>query len=194
MKLFNAATALGLSLFGAASADTTKVSRDSFAHRALVEQVGGGPPEGDGKCTKEDLSPEELAAAQAFQTWFVETYFDGDYRAIKDPDGDKLTKLLDVFDTYDLEKDGFLNTAEVAALAADLGLEASFLDAYINCLSQDNLIDEDELLKAVCVGGRSAPQPVSFMSMLHLNISNLFLLLNKLTCINRTSLYHVARR
>jgi hypothetical protein len=68
MKLFNAAIALGLSLFGVASSDT-KASRDSFAHRALIEQ------EGDGKCQKEDLSPEELAAAQAFQTWFVETNF-----------------------------------------------------------------------------------------------------------------------
>jgi hypothetical protein len=58
------------------SADT-KVSLDSFGHRAIIEQVGGGPLEEDGKCTKEDLSPEELAAAQAFQIWFVETYLWG---------------------------------------------------------------------------------------------------------------------
>jgi hypothetical protein len=99
------------------------------------------------------LVPQELAAAQAFQTWFVETYFGGDYRVIKDSDGEKLTKLLDVFDSYDLDMDGFLDTAEVAALATDLGLDATFLDAYINCLFEDSLIDEDELLKTVCVGG-----------------------------------------
>jgi Ca2+-binding EF-hand superfamily protein len=74
---------------------------------------------------------------------------------IKDSDGEKLTKLLDVFDSYDLDMDGFLDTAEVAALATDLGLDATFLDAYINCQFQNNLIDEDELIKkAVCVGGK----------------------------------------
>jgi hypothetical protein len=53
--------------------------------------------EGDGMvCTKEDLSPEELAAVQAlFRTSIVETYFDGNYRTIhQDPTDLTTVKML----------------------------------------------------------------------------------------------------
>jgi hypothetical protein len=41
---------------------------------------------------------------------------------------------MQLFDRYDKDVDGFLNTVEVAGLAGDQGLDATFLDAYVNCL------------------------------------------------------------
>jgi Ca2+-binding EF-hand superfamily protein len=61
---------------------------------------------------------------------------------------------LNIFDSYDVNSDGFLDASEMSAMAADLGLNLDFLIKYINCLFVDELLDEDELLKAVCVGGK----------------------------------------
>jgi hypothetical protein len=41
---------------------------------------------------------------------------------------------MQLFDRYDKEVDGFLNPVEVAGLAGDQGLDATFLDAYVTCL------------------------------------------------------------
>jgi hypothetical protein len=128
----------------------------------LLPNQGVGPPEEDGKCTAEDLSPEELAAARAFQTWFVETYVGGDdCRFIKVDTSLKSNQLLDVFDQFDVNSDGFLSIPEVANLEADHGFDTGVLDAYFNFLN------EAEFHKAVCVGG----DHISYVSWRYIQIT-----------------------
>jgi len=118
--------------------------------RILVENEIGGIEEGDGLCMKEDLDPVTLSAAQKFQKWFVENYFDGKYIYLKGDD--KIDTINTFFDIYVDPVTGLIGAGGIAQMSADTGLDMSFLQVYLNCLFVDNGLDENELVKAIAVG------------------------------------------
>lgn len=162
MKFFNASIALVLSLFGAAAgANASGEKRQKLSpfamHRALSTGVNFIPAAGgDALCTEYDLTADELAQAKAFQRWFVITYMDGNYPLLADTQSAyKLNKVLDLFDQFDTDGNGYLDLESIAALSDFSGLPLDFLTStYLNCLMVDELLDEDEFFKAICIGGK----------------------------------------